>query len=384
MDWENFQLWYNYLLNIEYKDTNINKTINEFSRVLIDQKSKSKENTNKENISKEDWKLYGKLNLMLSKLKHKFNVNLELPRERCQTAQKFNRSSDVKTGTMYAIPAISNGIDTSESGYFYVPIHKTRRHIHGVPNEFLESYVYNMIETAEWEKVNSTYYTSSRYINECAIYKCPEKFYINNILKKTNKNETEKKEQKCCAKINVFEKILELEKFFNSVAYQKIYKFFIKKLIDNFRINFPKKSKYITYCVGECIHTVGYIHNGIPNGKQNCYSCKINYCRECGTIPFHTGRLCKFEDDVSFENPENYRKCPSCSIWIEKEEGCDHIKCNCGVHFCYHCRGVLCANDPYYHICKMNDPDPHFRDFQFNHQSAQYEGEIACNCKSCI
>ena len=166
--------------------------------------------------------------------------------------------------------------------------------------------------------------------------------------------------------------------------YEKIYKFFIKKLSDNFRLNFPNKKRYITYCVGSCVHTDGYIHNGIPNGEQKCFTCKITYCRECGCTPYHTGSLCKFTSEISFENPENYRKCPGCSIWIEKEEGCDHMRCLCGVHFCYKCRGVLCANDPYFHICKMSDPDPHYRDFRLNHQSTHYEGEIACSCKGCV
>jgi hypothetical protein len=60
------------------------------------------------------------------------------------------------------------------------------------------------------------------------------------------------------------------------------------------------------------------------------------------------------------------------------------MKCPCGVHFCYECRGILCANDPYYHICKAKNPDPHFRDFALDHPSAQYDGEIACNCKCCL
>jgi hypothetical protein len=377
MDWTNFELWNNFLLKTEYKDININNAISEFSRVLTDQKIGFE---SKEKINKIAWKLYGKINGILNKIKNKYNINLELPRNRCKITQKFNRKFDVQTGMMYNMPAECNGIDTDCNGYFYVPIHKTRRHIHGVPKDFLENYVYNMIENAIWEKLISSYYIDSKKINECAIYKCPEKFCLKNI----EKNKIKEKLIDCKKKINVFQKIIELKKFFNSDVYEKIYKFFYKKLTDNFRINFPKKIRYITYCVGSCIHTDGYIHNGIPNGKQKCYSCKITYCRECGKTPFHTGELCKFVDEISFENPENYRKCPGCSIWIEKEEGCDHMKCPCGVHFCYHCRGVLCANDPYYHICSMNNPDPHFRDFQINHHSTQYEGEIACSCKNCI
>ena len=40
MNWENFQLWYNYLLNKQYKDELINKAIGEFSLVLTDHKNR--------------------------------------------------------------------------------------------------------------------------------------------------------------------------------------------------------------------------------------------------------------------------------------------------------------------------------------------------------
>jgi hypothetical protein len=33
----------------------------------------------------------------------------------------------------------------------------------------------------------------------------------------------------------------------------------------------------------------------------------------------------------------NFRDCKRCGIKIEKESGCDKIKCRCGFRFCYHC-----------------------------------------------
>jgi hypothetical protein len=371
MDWEKFHLWHNYLLNLEHKDIIINKVINEFSRVLVDQKIEKKEN-----IEKNQWQMYGKINSLLNKIKIKFNINLELPRKRCEKTQKFNRKFDIQTGMMYNMSANQNGLDSTDSDYFYVPIHKTRRHIHGVPNSFLELYILNMIETAEWEKYIPSYYYDSTKMDVCAIYKCPEKYCIKN---------KEKIYQSCNATISLLPKILELEKFLNVDERSKINKFFIKKMTDNFRTNFPKKSRYITYCMGSCVHTNGFIHNGIPKGKQRCHDCRITFCRECNKTPYHFGELCKFENEnvIPFDNPENYRKCPGCEIWIEREEGCAHIKCLCGVHFCYQCRSVLCANDPYFHVCRVENPDPHFRDFIVNHHSVQYEGEIACNCKNC-
>ena len=389
MNNENFFLWYNFLINNQYKDKNIDIAIGEFRRVLTDQKNQfASFDIEKSKLKKEEWNMYGKINIILNKIKIKYKVNIELPREVCNKIQKYNRKNDVKLGMMYNMPADENGVDTNDTNYYYIPIHKTRRHIHGVPRDFLELYVINMIDTASWEKVHSSFYYNNTKLNVCAIYNCPEKYCIKNI-KKEEKNKENKenileiKQILCTEKINVFSKLKELDVYLSIEQNKKIIKYFYKKLVDNFRINFPKKSRYITYCVGNCMNTVGKIHDGIPNGRQKCHECKITYCRECNKSPYHVGKLCDFIDEISFEDPNLYRKCPGCSIWIEKEEGCAHMKCNCGVHFCYVCRGILCANDPYYHICVMDNPDPHFRDFPMNHNSTQQSGEIACNCRSC-
>ena len=282
---------------------------------------------------------------------------------------------------MYNIPAELNGIDTSDKeNYKYIPIHKSRRHIHGVPKEFLVNYIYNMIEKANWESVYSWYYHDSKLIEKCAIYKCPEKHILVNVDKNRKKIE---KEVACNHDINVLLKINELKKYLNNVEFDKIKNFFHKKRIDNYRNNFPSKSRFITYCAGNCIDSFGIIHKGMPSGKQKCKTCNITYCRECGKKPFHDNQLCIFVDDIQFENPESYRKCPGCSIWVEKEIGCDHMQCMCGVHFCYNCRCVLNANDPYYHVCSMGVTDPHFRDFPVNHPTVRYPGELACNCSNC-
>ncbi|KAL2159252.1 hypothetical protein VTH06DRAFT_2687 [Thermothelomyces fergusii] len=32
-----------------------------------------------------------------------------------------------------------------------------------------------------------------------------------------------------------------------------------------------------------------------------------------------------------------WKRCPSCKRCVEKTEGCNHIHCICGCHFCYRC-----------------------------------------------
>jgi hypothetical protein len=37
---------------------------------------------------------------------------------------------------------------------------------------------------------------------------------------------------------------------------------------------------------------------------------------------------------------KNWKKCPFCNNLVEKNQGCDHMKCRCGKDFCYRCGGV--------------------------------------------
>ncbi|GAB1311338.1 hypothetical protein MFIFM68171_01548 [Madurella fahalii] len=32
-----------------------------------------------------------------------------------------------------------------------------------------------------------------------------------------------------------------------------------------------------------------------------------------------------------------WKRCPDCKRWVEKTDGCNHIACICGCHFCYRC-----------------------------------------------
>ena len=135
---------------------------------------------------------------------------------------------------------------------------------------------------------------------------------------------------KCNKKINVFSKIKEFKKYISQDVFKKVMKYFNKKLVDNFRMNFPQKSRYITYCAGTCIHSDGFIHNGIPNGKQKCYDCNITFCRECNKSPYHNNELCNFTDEIIFDKPLKLVE-STCSCCSETKLGiipnCEHFIC---------------------------------------------------------
>ena len=79
-----------------------------------------------------------------------------------------------------------------------------------------------------------------------------------------------------------------------------------------------------------------------------CPSCKIlkKYMQEsCVTHIDDTYRLV-----CSDCSPKTYKECPTCGILIEKAEGCLHMTCNCGTHFCWQCLEIHDKDNIYKHI----------------------------------
>jgi len=72
--------------------------------------------------------------------------------------------------------------------------------------------------------------------------------------------------------------------------------------------------------------------------------CRLSFCTSCSYLA-HPNEECKTSD----RNPEDetyfrlhVRKCPSCSIDIQKLNGCNHMQCDiCKVHFCWICNQII-------------------------------------------
>ena len=83
------------------------------------------------------------------------------------------------------------------------------------------------------------------------------------------------------------------------------------------------------------------------NGEFTCPLCEHKYCLRC-RIDFHEGQSCeewqkeneKRTDIAAVFERLQYKKCPFCGYWVEKTEGCNHMRCSCGREFCYGCGGV--------------------------------------------
>ena len=98
-----------------------------------------------------------------------------------------------------------------------------------------------------------------------------------------------------------------------------------------------------------------------------CPLCKKEYCLKCKS-EWHKGKTCeeykeyrrigilgkdeKQLDELFFDfaRGSKFKQCPYCKNWVEKNEGCNHIACRCGNHFCYFCGKGMNGNI-YNHDC---------------------------------
>ena len=91
-----------------------------------------------------------------------------------------------------------------------------------------------------------------------------------------------------------------------------------------------------------------------------CPMCNKNYCLNCKD-EWHRGMTCQqYKDsrDVSkldnqffqFVKGAKFKMCPKCKFWVEKNQGCNHMKCRCGADFCYLCGEFMDMSR--HHVCK--------------------------------
>ncbi|KAF9000394.1 hypothetical protein BDQ17DRAFT_1282031 [Cyathus striatus] len=98
--------------------------------------------------------------------------------------------------------------------------------------------------------------------------------------------------------------------------------------------------------------------------ELQCPSCLVSVCSACDTEA-HTGMTCE-ESRISRNPMEQERlndewakangvkKCPRCQVLVQKTEGCNHMSCRCGAHFCWICNGVFERGDIYSHMSRAH------------------------------
>ena len=78
-----------------------------------------------------------------------------------------------------------------------------------------------------------------------------------------------------------------------------------------------------------------------------CPLCNKHYCLNCKD-EWHVNMTCQQYKDsrdvnklfFNFVRGAKFKMCPKCKFWVEKNQGCNHMKCRCGNDFCY-----LCGNN---------------------------------------
>ena len=82
-----------------------------------------------------------------------------------------------------------------------------------------------------------------------------------------------------------------------------------------------------------------------------CPMCTKHYCLNCKD-EWHVGMTCqeykdsrdvnKLDDQFfKFVKGAKFKMCPKCKYWVEKNQGCNHMKCRCGADFCYLCGQLM-------------------------------------------
>ena len=78
-----------------------------------------------------------------------------------------------------------------------------------------------------------------------------------------------------------------------------------------------------------------------------CPLCNKHYCLNCRD-EWHVNLTCQQyrdcrdekkldEEFFKFVKGAKFKMCPKCKYWVEKNQGCDHMRCRCGADFCYLC-----------------------------------------------
>lgn len=105
-----------------------------------------------------------------------------------------------------------------------------------------------------------------------------------------------------------------------------------------------------------------------PSSRQRafrtatCESCSTSFCFQCGEVP-HAPATCSdmrawgtLMGSSGFWIKQNSKPCPGCNAPIEKNTGCNHMKCSkCQTDFCWLCLALL-NHHMESHICNRYDP----------------------------
>ena len=131
--------------------------------------------------------------------------------------------------------------------------------------------------------------------------------------------------------------------------------------------SFITKEERFRACPGADCQVVAYLLE-LSSQTIICDRCTTSYCFQCGDRPHEPAKCGDFSSwnqifsSSSFWLKKNSKPCPSCHVPIEKNTGCNHIKCTrCDFDFCWLCLAPLQTHmEP--HACNRYDPSSNVED----------------------
>jgi len=111
----------------------------------------------------------------------------------------------------------------------------------------------------------------------------------------------------------------------------------------------------IIFCTNsDCEYSSGFIFIidlNVRSKRARCPSiqCRLSMCIDCSQ-PYHNEYACESIDPtMTTYLANNTRPCPSCNYAIEKNGGCEHMKCQaCNQHFCWSCSKMFSPNEQFH------------------------------------
>ena len=136
----------------------------------------------------------------------------------------------------------------------------------------------------------------------------------------------------------------------------------VKHLLEvSFLDHLGRHPEKFRYCATPDCPEIYSLESDSGGGVFRCRSCFVSVCVSC--TEDHDGFSC--EEWKVHRDPEtqerllegwadgnkDVKKCPKCSILIEKNGGCNHMTCpKCAAHICWRCLGVFPAGEIYNHM----------------------------------
>uniref|UniRef100_A0A383WBY6 RBR-type E3 ubiquitin transferase n=1 Tax=Tetradesmus obliquus TaxID=3088 RepID=A0A383WBY6_TETOB len=116
----------------------------------------------------------------------------------------------------------------------------------------------------------------------------------------------------------------------------------------------PSRRAYCPYKECSCLLERPEEEDEAAAGGQDspfeCPECHKAFCLSCGIKGWHEGMTCaqfqalppelRSAEDAAvlrMAQQHGWKRCPGCGHIVVRTEGCNHMRCHCGAHFCYEC-----------------------------------------------